>query len=98
MDLRDSRQTKRPTHIPDYADFCLRAIAQQELGNKISLGGAFGLLHYLDYRSTFDVDVYHLARIERQRPTEQIAELEQRTQAEQVRQWYKAEFLHAIMD
>ncbi|MCB0079836.1 MAG: nucleotidyl transferase AbiEii/AbiGii toxin family protein, partial [Caldilineaceae bacterium] len=27
-------------------------------GDKISLGGAFALLHYLDYRSTYDVDAW----------------------------------------
>jgi hypothetical protein len=46
----------RPTHLPDYAELCLRALAEQQLGDKISLGGAFALLHYLDYRSTYDVD------------------------------------------
>jgi hypothetical protein len=48
----------RPTHIPDFADDCLRALAERNLGHKISLGGAFALLHYLDYRSTFDVDAW----------------------------------------
>jgi hypothetical protein len=28
------------------------------LSDKISLGGAFALLHYLDYRSTYDVDAW----------------------------------------
>jgi hypothetical protein len=36
----------RPTHLPDYAEFCLRALANHQLGDKISLGGAFALLHY----------------------------------------------------
>lgn len=48
----------RPSHIPDYADDCLHALAKHNLGGKISLGGAFALLHYLDYRSTFDVDAW----------------------------------------
>jgi four helix bundle protein len=29
--------------MPDYAEACLQALASQELGGKISLGGAFGL-------------------------------------------------------
>jgi predicted nucleotidyltransferase component of viral defense system len=29
-----------------------------KLGDKLSLGGAFGLLHYLDYRPTHDVDAW----------------------------------------
>jgi len=51
-------QPTRPTHIPMYADICLQALAERNLGDKISLGGAFGLLHYLDYRPTFDVDAW----------------------------------------
>ena len=53
-----SPKPTRPTHIPDYADACLHALAERNLGAKISLGGAFALLHYLDYRSTFDVDAW----------------------------------------
>ncbi|NCC36326.1 MAG: hypothetical protein EOM24_30590 [Chloroflexia bacterium] len=41
-----------------YADVCLHALVERNLGDKISLGGAFGLLHYLDYRPTFDVDAW----------------------------------------
>lgn len=51
-------QPSRPTHIPVYADVCLQALAEYNLGAKISLGGAFALLHYLDYRSTLDVDAW----------------------------------------
>ena len=47
-----------PKHIPEYAKACLQALAASELGEDISLGGAFGLLHYLDYRSTHDVDAW----------------------------------------
>jgi hypothetical protein len=51
-------QPRRPTHISDHAKVCLRTLATQGLGDKISLGGAFGLLHYLDYRPTHDVDAW----------------------------------------
>ena len=51
-------QSQRPKHIPEYAEACLQALAASELGANISLGGAFGLLHYLDYRSTRDVDAW----------------------------------------
>jgi hypothetical protein len=55
---------RRPTHTPEYAEACVRALVEQGLGDKISLprtplrgvGGALGLLHYLDYRPTHDVD------------------------------------------
>lgn len=48
----------RPTRVSDYADACLQALAASGLGDRISLGGAFGLLHYLDYRPTHDVDAW----------------------------------------
>jgi hypothetical protein len=48
----------RPTQIPDHATVSLEALAGQGLGHKITLGGAFGLLHYLDYRETNDVDAW----------------------------------------
>lgn len=51
-------QSQRPKHIPEYAEACLQALATGKLGEKISLGGAFGLLHYLDYRSTHHVDAW----------------------------------------
>lgn len=49
---------RRPTHMPEYAEACLQALAAKRLGEKMSLGGAFGLLHYLDYRPTHDVDAW----------------------------------------
>jgi predicted nucleotidyltransferase component of viral defense system len=47
--------------MPDYAEACLEALAGQGLGEIISLGGALGLLHYLDYRPTHDVDAWWTA-------------------------------------
>ncbi len=49
---------RRPTHLPNYTETCLEALVTHHLGNKISVGGALGLLHYLDYRSTHDVDAW----------------------------------------
>lgn len=46
----------RPTHLSDYARTCLQALARRGWGDKLSLGGGLGLLHYLDYRPTYDVD------------------------------------------
>ncbi len=51
-------EPRRPTHIPEYAEACLQALAARGLGSKLSLGGALGLLHYLDYRPTHDVDAW----------------------------------------
>jgi len=47
-----------PSNVSEYAEACLNALAAAGLGDRISLGGAFGLLHYLDYRSTHDVDAW----------------------------------------
>lgn len=58
MDEQPSRQPRYPTHVPAYARDCLEALVNQGLGDKISLGDAFGLLHYLDYRPTNDVDAW----------------------------------------
>lgn len=52
------RQPSRPSNIPAYAETCLQALVANGLNAKISLGGAFGLLHYLDYRPTHDVDAW----------------------------------------
>jgi len=51
-------RTERPSHLSQEAVACLEALAREGLGNRLSLGGALGLLHYLDYRPTFDVDAW----------------------------------------
>lgn len=51
-------EPSRPEHMPDHAEVCLDALSASNLGHAISLGGAFGLLHYLDYRRTHDVDAW----------------------------------------
>ncbi len=53
-----TRNPVRPARIPIYAEDCLTALASAGLGQAISLGGAFGLLHYLDHRPTHDVDAW----------------------------------------
>lgn len=47
-----------PEHASEYAKLTLEAIAARQLGNRLSVGGGFGLLHYLDYRPTHDVDAW----------------------------------------
>jgi hypothetical protein len=56
--MTDLKQPSRPTHLTNYAEACLHALVEQGLGEKISVGGALGLLHYLDYRPTHDVDAW----------------------------------------
>ncbi len=53
-----SERPQRPTHLPEYAEACLQALVESGLSHAISLGGAFGLLHYYDYRPTHDVDAW----------------------------------------
>src|SRR5947199_2609495 len=48
----------RPSHLSEYAEKTLAALAATGLGHAISVGGALGLLHYLDYRTTHDVDAW----------------------------------------
>jgi len=55
---KDNLTPRRPTNIPIHAETCLQALVEHGLNAKISLGGAFGLLHYLDYRPTHDVDAW----------------------------------------
>ena len=47
---------RRPAQVSEYAVACLAALTEHGLAAAISLGGDFGLLHYLDYRPTHDVD------------------------------------------
>ena len=49
---------QQPAHLSPYAKACLNALVKADLAKHISLGGAFGLFHYLDFRSTHDVDAW----------------------------------------
>lgn len=49
---------KKPSHLSKYAKECLEALVKADVANTISLGGAFGLFHYYDYRPTHDVDAW----------------------------------------
>jgi hypothetical protein len=51
-------ETTRPSQLSGYAERTLRTLAEEGLGHKISLGGALGLQHYLEYRLTHDVDAW----------------------------------------
>jgi len=54
----NERQPRRPANLPDLAAICLEALVAQGLAPALSIGGALGLLHYLDYRATNDVDAW----------------------------------------
>jgi hypothetical protein len=40
-------QPKQPSHLSPYALACLDALVKANLADRISLGGALGLFHYL---------------------------------------------------
>lgn len=48
----------RPSQLSSFAEAVLQALAGAGLGHKISLGGAFGLQHYYEYRITSDIDAW----------------------------------------
>ena len=60
--MHDKRPSK-PAHLSPYVEICLRALADQGLGDVISVSGGVGLLHYLDYRTTHDVDAWWSASV-----------------------------------
>ncbi|MEW5870474.1 MAG: nucleotidyl transferase AbiEii/AbiGii toxin family protein [Chloroflexota bacterium] len=56
--MSQNPQPAPPQHLSAYAQACLQALASNELGDKISLGGAVGLSYYYEYRTTHDVDAW----------------------------------------
>lgn len=66
---------QQPSHLSPYARACLDALVKANLAERISLGGALGLFHYLDYRPTHDVDAWwseSLTETQRQEVTRTI--------------------------
>jgi len=58
MNTEETLQPHRPQQTSEYAEAYLLALSAHGLGRKISLGGAFGLAHYYEYRPTHDVDAW----------------------------------------
>jgi hypothetical protein len=75
--VTSAHRPRPPQNVPVFARECLNALAQAELGRYISLGGAFGLAHYYEYRSTHDVDAWWTADATRDARTRVVAVLEQ---------------------
>ncbi len=83
-------EPSRPRHTPEYAELCLGAVTRSDLGDRISIGGAFGLLHYHDYRPTDDVDAWWEAAAtedDRQRVIDAIHDALQTVGAVRIRTW-----------
>jgi hypothetical protein len=67
----------RPSQIFEPAEKALQALSAAGLGQTISVGGAFGLQHYFEYRSTDDVDAWwapSVASAEREQVLQTIEE------------------------
>lgn len=53
-----SDQPEKPQHLSEYAILCLESLSRSGLVDRLSLGGAVGLMHYAEYRTTHDVDAW----------------------------------------
>lgn len=51
-------EPRRPTNVSPHSLACLEALSSSGLGRFVSIGGAFGLAHYLEYRETRDLDAW----------------------------------------
>jgi hypothetical protein len=49
---------QKPSQLSPYARACLEGLVRENLAGRISIGGGFGLFHYIDYRVTHDVDAW----------------------------------------
>ncbi len=76
MDELAQPTPRQPEHMSAYGRLCLEALAAAGLAGRLSVGGALGLLHYLDYRSTHDVDAWWLGRVTGQEQEEVLDTIE----------------------
>jgi hypothetical protein len=56
--LASVAEPRLPKEVSPFARACLGALAANGLGRHLSIGGAFGLAHYHEYRPTHDVDAW----------------------------------------
>lgn len=56
---------EQPKLISEHARACLEALSASGYGRYLSLGGAFGLSHYFEYRTTHDVDAWWVEPVSR---------------------------------
>jgi len=88
--MKDLNQPQRPTHISEYAHACLGVLSASDLAKHLSLGGAFGLAHYFEYRTTHDIDAWWVEPItqEQQQQVIQLVENSLRSFGEiRIRLW-----------
>jgi len=90
MNSSEAIRPHRPQQVSDHAEACLLALSAQGLGKAISLGGAFGLAHYYEYRPTHDVDAWWMPETtakERQQVVQTIRDALRSFGAVRVRTW-----------
>ena len=75
MNLPD--QPKKPQRLSGFALLCLDALSKSDLHDKLSLGGAIGLMHYYEYRTTHDVDAWWVASTSQRERQEIVSLLEE---------------------
>jgi len=73
-------QLQRPTLVSEYARACLEALSSSGCGRWLSLGGAFGMAHYFEYRPTHDVDAWWVGPVNREERHQVIRTLEEALQ------------------
>jgi len=73
-------QPHQPSQVSPYAVACLSALVEANLAERISLGGALGLFHFIDYRSTHDVDAWWYGSLT-DRQKQEVAEVLETTLA-----------------
>jgi hypothetical protein len=68
-------EPKRPKEISPFARACIDALASDGVGRHLSIGGAFGLAHYHEYRPTNDVDAWWRRPVSREERNAVVAAL-----------------------
>lgn len=71
-----NERPEKPQHLPEYAILCLEALSRSGLSDRLSLGGAIGLMHYYEYRTTHDVDAWWIRSISQRKRQEVVSVLE----------------------
>ncbi len=87
---RAAAKPKPPRTVSEHARACLEALSAAGCGGLLSLGGAFALAYYHEYRSTADVDAWWTERAgadERTRVVKVIEQALSRYGAVKTRQW-----------
>ena len=92
---------QKPSHLSPYAQSCLEALVNANLAHRISLGGALGLIHYIDYRPTHDVDAWWSESVSQEKKQDVLRVLETTLSAfgnVRVRSWGDVDSMELAQD